>query len=135
MVLANFTIRVIIVDMRRTLPSISSQAPVKLCYSFREAYIMTAQPTEFKPFAASLPSPIVVVHSAALRYGAASAITAAITLLRLSLNRYLNDKSVFSFYFAWVVLAAWYLGLGPSLLNIISGAAIASYYFARARIV
>ncbi len=94
---------------------------------------MTAQPTEFKPFAASLPSPIVVVRSAALRYGAALAITAAITLLRLSLNRYLNDKSVFSFYFASVVLAAWYLGLGPSLLNIISGAAIASYYFALPR--
>ena len=51
-------------------------------------------------------------------------------MLRFALDPYLNDKSVYSFYFASVVLAAWYLGLGPSLLNVVSGVAVASYYFA-----
>ncbi len=59
----------------------------------------------------------------ALRYALAVAITVEITLLRFALDRILNDSSIYSFYYASVVLAAWYLGLGPSLLNVFSGAA------------
>jgi C4-dicarboxylate-specific signal transduction histidine kinase len=94
---------------------------------------MTAQPTELQPFAASLSSPVIAVRSVALRYGAAIAITAAITLLRFALDHFINDKAIYSFYFASVILAAWYLGLGPSLLNVVSGAVVASYYFAAPR--
>lgn len=94
---------------------------------------MTAQSTEFQQLAASLSRPVIIVRSAVLRYGAALVITAAITLLRFGLDRFLNDKSIYSFYFASVILAAWYLGLGPSLLNLVSGMVVASYYFAPPR--
>ena len=91
---------------------------------------MTAQSTEFQPLAASLSRPVIIVRSPVLRDGAALVITVAITLLRYILEPWLNNTSVYSFYFASVILAAWYLGLGPSLLNVASGAVIASYLFA-----
>ncbi len=94
---------------------------------------MTAQITEFQPLAPSISSPARAISSAALRYITALAITVAITLLRFALDPVLNDKSVYSFYFASVIVAAWYLGLGPSLLNIVSGVVVASYFFAPPR--
>ena len=67
------------------------------------------------------------------RYAVAVAITGLVTLLRLALDPILSNHSVFTFYFASVILAAWYCGLGPSMLNVVLGATIASYSFAEPR--
>ena len=37
------------------------------------------------------------------------------------------------FYFASVILAAWYCGTGPSIMNIVLGAVLAVYFFAEPR--
>jgi C4-dicarboxylate-specific signal transduction histidine kinase len=68
-----------------------------------------------------------------MRYTLALVITAEIATLRLVLDQFLNDTAIFPFYFASVILAAWYLGLGPSLLNLVCGAAIAWVFFAKPR--
>ncbi len=68
-----------------------------------------------------------------MRYTLALAITTEITLLRYVLDSILSDSSIYAFYIASVIVAAWYLGLGPSLLNLVTGAATASYLFARPR--
>ena len=68
-----------------------------------------------------------------LRYFLALVITVEITTLRYVLDSVLNNTSIFSFYFASVILAAWYLGLGPSLLNLVCGAVIAWVFFAPPR--
>jgi signal transduction histidine kinase len=68
-----------------------------------------------------------------VRYLVALIITLLVTLLRLALDPYLSDHAIFSFYFASVILAAWYCGLGPSLLNVALGAATASFAFAEPR--
>ncbi len=67
------------------------------------------------------------------RYAIAIAITALVTFIRYALDPVLTDNSIFTFYFASVILAAWYCGLGPSILNVALGAAIASFYFAEPR--
>ena len=67
------------------------------------------------------------------RYAVAIAITVLITLLRYALDPILSNHSIFTFYFASVILAAWYCGLGPSILNVALGATIASYSFAEPR--
>jgi hypothetical protein len=64
-----------------------------------------------------------------LRYVLALVITAEITALRYVLDPILNNTSIFSFFFVPVILAAWYLGLGPSMLNIVCGLAIAAFFF------
>jgi C4-dicarboxylate-specific signal transduction histidine kinase len=68
-----------------------------------------------------------------LRYLLAIAITVVITLIRWAFDSSLESRSVFTFYFASVVLAAWYCGLGPSIMNVALGAAIASFFFAEPR--
>ncbi len=67
------------------------------------------------------------------RYGIAIAITGLVTLARFALDPILSNHSIFTFYFASVILAAWYCGLGPSILNVGLGAAIASFSFAEPR--
>ena len=67
------------------------------------------------------------------RYAIAIAITALVTLIRYELDHILSDTTIYPLYFASVILAAWYCGLGPSILNVALGAAIASYYFADPR--
>ena len=57
------------------------------------------------------------------RYAVAIAITAIVTCLHYGLDRYLLTSSVFTFYFASVILAAWYCGLGPSIVNVVLGVA------------
>ena len=94
---------------------------------------MTVASTKLQRVSVSLPIPAVAVWPVATRYAAAIGITLAITLLRHTLDRVLNDSSVYSFYFASVILAAWYLGLGPSILNIASGASAAAYFFVQPR--
>lgn len=66
-------------------------------------------------------------------YAIAIAITIVVTLVRLAYDPVLSTHSVFHFYYASVVMAAWYCGLGPSILNVALGAAIASYTFAEPR--
>ena len=67
------------------------------------------------------------------RYALAIAITVLVTLTRFALDPILTNHSVFIFYFASVILAAWYCGFGPSMLNVVLGAAIASFAFAEPR--
>ncbi len=71
--------------------------------------------------------------STVARYAVAIAITALVTLLRYALDPVLSNHSIFTFYFASVILAAWYCGFGPSILNVVLGAVIASYSFAEPR--
>ena len=68
-----------------------------------------------------------------IRYAIAIAITGLVTAARHALNPILSDNAIFTFYFASVILAAWYCGLGPSILNVAMGAAIASFSFAAAQ--
>jgi signal transduction histidine kinase len=67
------------------------------------------------------------------RYFMAIVITGLVTLVRHLLDHWVAQHSIFSFYFASVILAAWYCGLGPSILNVFLGAATASYAFAPPR--
>jgi C4-dicarboxylate-specific signal transduction histidine kinase len=67
------------------------------------------------------------------RYAIAIVITGLITALRFSLDPILSNHSIFTFYFASVILAAWYCGLGPSILSIVLAAVIASFSFAEPR--
>jgi signal transduction histidine kinase len=94
---------------------------------------VTAGLTKLQQLDAALPIHDDGLRSAIMRYCLALVITAEITTLRYVLDPILNSTSVFSFYFASVILAAWYLGLGPSLLNLVCGAAIASIFFATPR--
>ena len=92
---------------------------------------MTAGLTKLQQLDASLPIHEDGLRSAVVRYCLALVITVEITTLRYVLDSVLNNTSIFSFYFASVILAAWYLGLGPSLLNLVCGAVIAWVFFAR----
>lgn len=77
--------------------------------------------------------PAVLLRSVPVCYSLALVLTAAITLLRFALDPYLADNSIYSFYYASVIIAAWYLGLGPSILNIVAAVAAAAYFFASPR--
>ena len=68
-----------------------------------------------------------------VRYLLAIGITALITLIRYLLDPIFTEHSIFTFYFASVVLAAWYCGLGPSILSVALGATIAAFAFAEPR--
>ncbi len=94
---------------------------------------VTAGLTRLQQLDASLPIHEAGVRSAVLRYSLALVITAEITALRYVLDPFLNNTSIFSFFFVPVILAAWYLGLGPSLLNIVCGVVIAALFFAPPR--
>ena len=51
------------------------------------------------------------------------------TLLRKLLDPILENMSPFSAYYAAVMFTAWYGGLGPSLVALVSGAVLADYLF------
>ncbi len=51
------------------------------------------------------------------------------TLLRKLLDPILQNVSPFSAYYAAVMFTAWYSGLGPALVALVSGAALADYFF------
>jgi C4-dicarboxylate-specific signal transduction histidine kinase len=67
------------------------------------------------------------------RYALAIAITVVVTGIRYALDPILTNHSVFHFYYASVILAAWYCGFGPAIMNVALGAVIASYSFAPPR--
>ncbi len=73
---------------------------------------------------------ITLASPAWQRYLLAIAFTGFVSGARHSLNPILSDNAIFTFYFASVILAAWYCGLGPSLVNVVLGASIASFSFA-----
>ena len=68
-----------------------------------------------------------------LRYGVAVAATLAATVLRRLLDPVLEDAAPFSVYFVAIMFTAWYAGLGPSLLALVSGAVLATYLFVQPR--
>jgi len=72
-------------------------------------------------------------RSLLLRYGVAVAATVLATLLRMLLDPLLGSAAPFSAYFVAVMLTAWYGGLGPSLVALVSGALVADYLFVEPR--
>ena len=64
-----------------------------------------------------------------MRYGTAIAATLLATLLRKLLDPILQNTAPFSAYYAAVMFTAWFSGLGPALVAIVSGAVLADYLF------
>ncbi len=73
-------------------------------------------------------------RSRLLRYGTALVATVLATLLRQLLDPLLERSAPFSIYYAAVMFAAWYGGLGPALLALVSGALLADYLFIEPRV-
>ena len=72
-------------------------------------------------------------RSLLLRYGVAVLATVLATLLRKLLDPALEDAAPFSMYFVAIMFTAWYGGLGPSLVALVSGAVLATYLFVEPR--
>ncbi len=72
-------------------------------------------------------------RSLLLRYGVAVVATILATLVRKLLDPVLQDASPFSAYFVAIMFTAWYGGLGPSLVALVSGALLADYWFVAPR--
>ena len=68
-----------------------------------------------------------------LRYGCALLAVILATLLRMWLNPLLGDQVPFTTYFAAIMFAAWYGGLGPSLMATAFSVLVGSYFFAAPR--
>ena len=56
------------------------------------------------------------------RYGAALVAVVLATLLRMWLDPFLENRAPFSTYFVAIMFAAWYGGIGPSLMVMVVGA-------------
>jgi K+-sensing histidine kinase KdpD len=65
----------------------------------------------------------------ALRYGIALLAVISTALLKLGLDPLLEVEHPFPFFFAAVMVSAWYGGFGPGLLATISAALISGYLF------
>src|SRR5208282_514301 len=111
--------------LRQIEPSSKRFSPKLHAVTIAATNVGTANPPEEGPSA--------IRRSTWKDYLLAIAITILITLIRYSLDSVLTSHSVYTFYFASVILAAWYCGLGPSILNIALAVAIASYTFAEPR--
>ncbi|MGO9108412.1 MAG: PAS domain S-box protein [Thermoguttaceae bacterium] len=68
-------------------------------------------------------------RSLLIRYGTAVVATLLATLLRKLLDPILENTAPFSAYYAAVMFTAWYGGLGPSLVALVSGAVLADRLF------
>lgn len=68
-----------------------------------------------------------------LRYGIALISTALATVLRWWLDPVLESHIPFTTYYAAIMITAWYGGLGPSILALVSGALLASILFIEPR--
>jgi PAS domain S-box-containing protein len=73
-------------------------------------------------------------QSRLIRYGTALVATLLATLLRKLLDPILENTAPFSIYYAAVMFTAWYGGLGPALLALVSGAVLADYLFIEPRV-
>jgi signal transduction histidine kinase len=51
------------------------------------------------------------------------------TVARMSLNPWLEDRQAFMTFFAAVIITSWIAGMGPSLLALAGGLALASWFF------
>ncbi|MGO8749905.1 MAG: DUF4118 domain-containing protein [Thermoguttaceae bacterium] len=71
--------------------------------------------------------------SMVLRYAVAVAATLLATVMREWLDPFLHDSVQYSIYYAAIMFTAWYAGLGPSLVAMISGALLANYLFVEPR--
>jgi signal transduction histidine kinase len=80
-----------------------------------------ARPAEARKIFESAVSP-------ALRYGAAIGAVSLALLMTLGL-RLVIQPTVYSFFFAAVIVSAWYGGLGPGLLATFSSALFLDYFF------
>ena len=67
------------------------------------------------------------------RYGAAVVAIILATLLRMWLDPFLENRAPFSTYFVAIMFAAWYGGIGPSLMVMVVGALAADYFFIEPR--
>jgi PAS domain S-box-containing protein len=72
---------------------------------------------------------ILFKRAVLIRYGTAVVGIAVATLARKVLDPVLENTAPFSAYYAAVMFAAWYGGLGPSLLALIAGAVLADFLF------
>jgi PAS domain S-box-containing protein len=72
-------------------------------------------------------------QSLLIRYGTAVVATALASLLRKLLDPVLVNMVPFSAYYAAVMFTAWYAGLGPSLVALVSGAVLADILFIEPR--
>jgi PAS domain S-box-containing protein len=68
--------------------------------------------------------------SLAARYGGAVACVIGATILRMVVNPYLGSRNPYSAAFLALLVAARYLGTGPSILVTVAGGLIANYIFA-----
>src|SRR5271157_1863981 len=68
-------------------------------------------------------------RSAALRYGVAVGGVALSLLARAALDPVLRDELPFVTFFAGIAAAAWFGGLGPSLLSAALGFVLAELFF------
>jgi PAS domain S-box-containing protein len=68
-----------------------------------------------------------------LGYGIAAICTIVATLLRWWLDPVLENHIPFTTYYAAIMVTAWYGGVGPSILTLISGALLASILFIEPR--
>jgi PAS domain S-box-containing protein len=73
------------------------------------------------------------VRSLLRRYGAALMAVVLATLLRMWLDPLLESRAPFSTYFVAIMFAAWYGGIGPSLMVMVVGALAADYFFIEPR--
>ena len=67
------------------------------------------------------------------QYGVAVLATLLATLLRKLLDPVLDNTAPFTAYYVAIMFTAWYGGLGPSLVALISGAVLADYLFIEPR--
>src|ERR1017187_3406571 len=68
-------------------------------------------------------------RSTPLRYGAAVFSVAFALLVRIALHPQLGDQLPFVTFFAGIAAAAWFGGVGPSLLSAALGFALAELFF------
>jgi PAS domain S-box-containing protein len=64
------------------------------------------------------------------RYGGAVVCVVAATILRMAVNPYLGSRNPYSVAFLALLVAARYLGTGPSILVTVAGGLIGNYMFA-----
>lgn len=72
-------------------------------------------------------------RSLLLRYSAALASIMLATVLRMWLDPVLGNRAPFSTYFVAIMFAAWYGGIGPSLVAMVLGALAVDYFFIEPR--
>jgi PAS domain S-box-containing protein len=68
-----------------------------------------------------------------LGYGIAAITTILATFFRLWLDPILENHIPFTTYYAAIMITAWYGGVGPSILTLISGALLATIFFIEPR--